>query len=285
MTALAYDMLADLCDRRIGMRDVACPLCGSSRRSPANRTRRVFRIWHRERGFISYHCARCGEGGWVREDGAGDNHLNERVVNDGDEDHAARQLQKVAWLWHRRRPVEGAPAEHYLRKVRGYAGTLPPTLGFLPPSRPEHHPALIAAFGIPDEIEPGILDIEEVLHGVHLTLLRPNGSGKTNTGRDKIMVGPSKGWPIVLAAPNDLLAIAVTEGIEDGLSVHQATGLGVWAAGSAGRMPALAEKVPPFIEAVTIYAHADEAGQRGMHGLADALVSRGIDVFIEGLAL
>ena len=85
--------------------------------------------------------------------------------------------------------------------------------------------------------------------------------------------------PIVIAPPNDLLGLAITEGIEDGLSVYQATGLGVWVAGSAGRMPGLADKVPNYIEAVTIYAHADEAGQRGANGLADALVERGVEVF------
>lgn len=40
------------------------------------------------------------------------------------------------------------------------------------------------------------------------------------------MIGRSKGAPIVLAPLNDLLGLIVTEGIEDALSAHQATGLG-----------------------------------------------------------
>ncbi|RWN58465.1 hypothetical protein [Mesorhizobium sp.] len=60
---------------------------------------------------------------------------------------------------------------------------------------------------------------------MHLTRLRPDGSGKAEEPA-KIMIGRSKGAPIVLAPLNDLLGLIVTEGIEDALSAHQATGLG-----------------------------------------------------------
>jgi hypothetical protein len=46
-------------------------------------------------------------------------------------------------------------------------------------------------------------------------------------------------------------------------------------------MPALADAVPSYIETITIYAHDDEAGQRGATGLADRLIQRGFEVFIE----
>ena len=79
---------------------------------------------------------------------------------------------------------------------------------------------MIAAFGIPEEPEPGVLAIaENEIRGVHLTRLKPDGSGKAGTERDKIMLGSSSGWPIVLAPANDLLALSITEGIEDGLTV------------------------------------------------------------------
>ena len=65
MTALTYTELADLCDQRLGMRDVACPLCGPSRHAPENRKRRVLRIWHQRPGFASFACARCGERGYA----------------------------------------------------------------------------------------------------------------------------------------------------------------------------------------------------------------------------
>ena len=284
MSALDYQTLTALCDGRIGCRDCLCPACGPSRRSLANKRRRTLRVWYKERGFASYCCQRCGAQGYARDADAADHHHHDRVVVVvGGKDHAARQIEKARWLWSRREPIGGSPAEVYLQRARGYGGPLPATLGFLLPSRPGHHPALIGAFGIADEIEPGLVEIhDDRLHGVHLTLLKPDGSGKAEVEPGKFMVGPSKGWPIVVAPPNDLLGLAITEGIEDALSVHQATGLGCWAAGSAGRMPALAGTMPDYIECVTIYAHADEAGQRGAEGLADGLVGRGFEVFIEG---
>ncbi|MGC2410952.1 MAG: toprim domain-containing protein [Methyloceanibacter sp.] len=292
---IAYAALADLCDGKLGQRDVPCPECGPDRRSPANRKRLTLRVWHREPGFATYSCARCGERGFARErDGtpapltlepAQINENLHRKADEHDHDYADRQLNKARRLWQHREPIAGSPAEIYLRRARGCRGEFPDTISFLPALKPEHHPALIAAFGIAGELEPGIIEINiEQVRGVHLTLLKADGSGKAGTDRDKIMLGASNGWPIVLAAPNDLLGLAITEGIEDALSVHQATGLGAWAAGSAGRMPALAERVPSYIETCTIYAHQDDAGRRGADQLADALLLRRVELRMEGIA-
>jgi hypothetical protein len=117
---------------------------------------------------------------------------------------------------------------------------------------------------------------------VHLILLRADGSGKANTYPEKLTVGQPSGRPIVIAPPNDLLGMAITEGIEDALSVHEATGLGAWAAGSAVYMPALADVVPNYIEGVTIYGHND-GGRHYALQLAEMLHQRGVEPFIEGL--
>jgi hypothetical protein len=200
-----------------------------------------------------------------------------------DNDHARRQHEKAAWLWSERQPIKGTIAERYLREARGITCPLPSTLGFLPSRKPEHHPAMIAAFALTDEIEPGLLGAPSGIEAVHLTLLKPDGSGKADTEPSKLVVGSPCNLPIVIAPPNDLLGLATTEGIEDALTAHQATGLGAWAAGSAGRMPGLAEIVPRYVEAVTIYSHADKAGRTGACGLAAALNRRVIEVFMEGL--
>jgi len=113
--------------------------------------------------------------------------------------------------------------------------------------------------GFADEPEPGILSISDAaVVGVHLTLLRPNGSGKAGVDINKRMIGPSLGSPLVLAPANDLLGFIVSEGIEDGLSGHEATGLGVWAAGSASRLPALADAMPPYADCVTVLVDDDD---------------------------
>lgn len=200
------------------------------------------------------------------------------------------QHRKARWLWSQRQPIEGTPAERYLREARGITCHLPPTLAYLAPTKPSHQPAMISAFAMAAEVEPGVLGAPLNVGSVHLTLLAQDGRGKADASPNKIIVGRPLGMPILLAPPNDLLGLAITEGIEDGLSVYQATGLGAMAAGAAGFMPALAgtkdatDVIPSFIECVTIYAHDDPAGRLYTTELARALDLRGIEVFIEGLA-
>jgi len=193
---------------------------------------------------------------------------------------AAAQQRKARWLWSQGKPTAGTIVETYLRSARRYGGPLPGTVLFLP-ARGNHLPAMIAPFGFPSEPEPGRLAMAagSVL-GVHITKLKADGSGKAGTAADKIMIGKSVGSPIVLAPANDLLGMVITEGIEDALSIHQATGLGAWAAGSASRMPGIAGAIPTWIECVTIVADDDFAGSRRSAELANRLAARGIDTSI-----
>jgi hypothetical protein len=200
----------------------------------------------------------------------------------------ADQHRKAAWLWSQRKPITGSIAERYLRS-RGITCALRATLGFLP-ARGKYPPAMIAAFGLCEESEPGLIISPHKVEAVHITRLLPDGSDRECGNKAKIMLGRSLGLPIVIAPPNDLLGMAITEGIEDALTAHEATGLGAWAAGSAGFMPKLAAMVPSYIEAVTIFAHADD-GQRFARELADALRrrkpregERPTEVRVEGLS-
>ncbi len=190
-------------------------------------------------------------------------------------DDRRRKLEMAQSLWRRRQPAAGSIVETYLRQTRGYQGPIPATIGFLP-ARGSHAPAMIAAFGIPEEPEPGKLAIDGDIKGIHLTRLKPDGSGKAGTACDKIMLGSSTGAPIVLAPMNDLLGLVICEGIETGLSLVEAMGCGVWAAGSAGRMVSLADAIPNCADCVTVIAEADEAGQKGAADLAAKLDERGI---------
>jgi hypothetical protein len=195
-----------------------------------------------------------------------------------------QQRDKAAWLWSQRQPIAGTIAETYLREARGIACPLPATMGYLPSRKPEHRDALIAAFAFADELEPGTIAAPHGVGAVHLTLLREDGSGKADCKPDKIVVGSPGGLPIVIAAPNDLLGLAIAEGIEDALSVYAATGLGAWAAGSAPFMPKLADAMPDYIEAVTVFAHTDRAGRYGAFELGAKLRNlRSTEVTIEGI--
>jgi hypothetical protein len=260
-----------------------CPVCGGTDRFSVNVKKRVF------------NCRRCQVGGDVialiqhLDDadfstavetiigpvGAKARYVTRPPQKQTNEDYECQQHRKALWLWQSRKPITGTVAEKYLRDARGYQRAIPAALAYLPPTKPGHQPAIIAAFGVPGHADVG---------AVHLTLLKPDGNDKADVQPNKIIVGSPRGQPIVLAPPNDLLGLAITEGVEDGLTARAATGLGVWAAGAAGFMPALADAVPEYIEVVTVFSHADQSGQKGAAALAEKLYARGFEVRIEGAA-
>jgi hypothetical protein len=125
MTKLYYDTLIDLVPSRFGKHDVACPLCGPERRTPANRKRRVLRIWHLEERFATYACARCGERGYARADGvivpgqvspAGSQLKPVEVSEDADQ---RVRIEFALQLWEASCPLRGTLGHTYLKKHRG----------------------------------------------------------------------------------------------------------------------------------------------------------------------
>jgi len=197
-----------------------------------------------------------------------------------DQEYKARQLSKAHYFWRISIPIQGTIAECYLREARAIRRRLPQTLRFLPATKDGYHPAMIGAYGFPNEPEPGTLSIEaSKIKGVQLTLLGPDGSGKAKTGdgKSKITIGESIGTPVVVASPNDLLGLAIAEGIEDALSTHESMGVGAWSAGGCSRMPTLAVSVPEYIEFVIIAADADPDGLKYARLLNQNLSQRGVD--------
>lgn len=264
---------------RVATYDIPCPVCGPSCRDPKNRKRRTLRIWRRHR-FASWHCVRCKITGNAHE--IGGKGVDPMLLADirskqavRDEAEARAKLAVAQSLYRRRRKPQGSIVEVYLREVRRCRGPIPPTFGFLP-ANDVHPPAMIAPFGFADEPKPRHLDLP--LHrvaGVHITRLKPDGSDKDGDPA-RIIVGRSSGRPIVLAPMNDVLGLIVCEGIETGLSLAEATGCGVWAAGAASRMPALADAVPSWVDCVAIAVEPDPAGRLGAHELVERLIERGL---------
>jgi putative DNA primase/helicase len=278
-----------------------CPICGGTDRFAVNIRKNLF------------NCRGCNAGGDAialvqHLDGvsfaeacatlAGEPPVSARseprpIIKPADDDTYERQQgRKARNLFRRSVPASGTLAETYLRS-RGITAPMPATVRFLAPISADHRPAMVVPFGLPDEPEPAILAIDDdAITAVHLTLLRPDGSGKADARPNKLVIGSPGGIPLVLAPLNDLLGLAITEGIEDALSAHQATGLGAWAAGSAGFMPKLIAAIEDLAareydaspECVTIFADSDDAGQRGARQLAEALVARGIETFVNGLS-
>jgi hypothetical protein len=96
--------------------------------------------------------------------------------------------------------------------------------------------------------------------GIHRTYLKADGSGKDDTGPQKMMLGRARHAAIRLV-PDDTVTygLAICEGIETGLSLR-AAGQPIWALGSAGAIAAFPRLAG--IECLTIFADHDEAGLR-----------------------
>jgi hypothetical protein len=267
----SFSELSHLSGGRSGVQAV-CPLCAPHRK-PGHRKLETLKIWVRDGGFATYSCAHCGAHGYAhdpstRKSGGRDWRsldfyrplaIPTTTPNPAEPEPDKGDLARM--LWRRTRPAAGTIVETYLRTRCCFVDT--PTVRFLP-ARGEHPPALIVPFGMPSELEPGILAIAgDDVRGVQLTKLRPDGSGKADIEPKKMTLGKCLGAPIVLAPPNDLLALVIAEGVEDALTAHIASGCGAWAAGGASRLPHLADSVPDWIESITILVDNNDAGHRG----------------------
>lgn len=271
--------------------DLSCPTCGPEAERQVNRVRKVLRVWRVSSSRLSYNCVRCGAKGVssiASPNTVRTTHKDTAIAGPAATLPPAQTMpprnvhereEKAKWLWRKSQPIAGTPAERYLREARAYGGPLPPTLRYLPASG-AYSCAMIAYCGVCPETEPGVLEVGQDPAAVHLTLLAPDGSKRL----EKRMIGPVSGRPIVLSAPNDGLGLAVTEGIEDGLSIYEASGLGVWAAGSAAHMAKLGSIVPRYIECVTLSQDANEAGRKACARLAHDLRARNLEVRILSIA-
>ncbi len=174
----------------------------------------------------------------------------------GSSDAEARKrwsLEKAARIWDEASDPAGTLVEAYLAS-RGLS--LPPDapLRFHPRAwrnadNGPHGPAMVALMTDAETSRAA---------GVHVTYLQPDGSGKADGGRQKIMLG-HVGVIRLVPNANVTTGLGLAEGIETALAVMQRAGWSpVWAATSAGAMrlfPVLAG-----IEALTIFADMDGPG-------------------------
>lgn len=170
--------------------------------------------------------------------------------------------------------------ERYIVQGRGLSGPVPKSLRFHPevwyPVTRTLSPCMLAP----------IYDIARVLKGLHCTWLAVKGNGKA--GKDAKRVTPSPKGPngekitghyrgshihVYDYIPGHTLAI--TEGIEDAIAIHQAVGCPVWAASSSSLMPSMV--LPDDVGEILICADADEAGEKAFV-LANRLVREGRSV-------
>jgi len=158
-------------------------------------------------------------------------------------------------LWREAKPIDGTPAERYLRDIRRVA--LPPAGADAIRYHPRvwhghdghHWPAMIALMTDPATGAPC---------GIHRTYLDPDDCMKAEVEPQKMMLGNA--GVVRLCADEDVtIGLGIAEGIETSLAVIRRGWTPLWAALSAGaiaRFPIL-----PGFEALTIFADADATGQ------------------------
>lgn len=153
-------------------------------------------------------------------------------------------------IWQATQPDSG-PIHAYLR-ARGLSGDVPVSLRFHPALRYERE--IVGEF--PAMVGPLVNAKDEVV-GIHRTYLQADGSAKADVLKPKMFLGAVRGAAIRLC--DDVgETIAITEGIETGLAVQEATGLPTWVAGSAGNLRSI--ELPASVIRVYICADHDENG-------------------------
>lgn len=168
------------------------------------------------------------------------------------EEDQARQRKKTntarKW-WNEARPINDTPAEKYLRG-RGITIPLPPTLRYHPSLMHGptglYLPALVAAICVWPGREPS---------AVQRIFIKMDGSGKAPVSNPKRTYGPPCGGAVRLAPAGEVLALS--EGIETGLSVQQVDELPTWAClGTSGLAGVV---LPDEARQVKIYADHDSS--------------------------
>ena len=152
-------------------------------------------------------------------------------------------------IWRQSQPAAGTIVGQYLRSRGIDLASMPEALRFHPALKHESgqtFPAMVAA----------VRDVSGTMVAIHRTFLRPDGSGKADVTKPKMMLGPVHGAAVRLTEAGERVVIG--EGIESSLSVHVSTSRSTWAALSAGGIANL--ELPPTARDITIAVDNDDDG-------------------------
>jgi DNA primase len=171
--------------------------------------------------------------------------------------------------WQEAGPIDGSPAERYLR-MRGINGPIPPTLRYgRPPlwidprtgkKGPRHH-ALIAA----------CQNITGRVTGIHRTFVEADGQ-LAPLRRPKQSLGQIRGGAVRLGP--EASEVIICEGPEDGLTIQELLpSTPVWVALGTGNMPTM--MLPPGIKRVLVAGDNDAPGRRAVEAACEVFRIQG----------
>ncbi len=175
-------------------------------------------------------------------------------------------------LWCASLPADGTIVETYLRS-RGLTCLIPEAIRFIPEHKHKEtgkkFPLMLARV---DKIG------EEGPVAVHRTFLKKDGSGKADVTPNKKSLGQLSQGGVFLSNPG--MYIAISEGIETGLTFQQATGIPTIAALSTSGMEGLILSALPLAQKVFIIADNDPPGLNAAVNVARRLEAEGRNVHI-----
>lgn len=203
------------------------------------------------------------------------------------EEEVAKRKDVLRKIWAKTAPVQGTPAEVYLRS-RGIKGDVSDVNCL------RYHPRLMY---MDETMEkplwiPGLLAIYSDEAGkpltMHRTFLKPDGSGKADVAAPKKIIAPPgdiRGGAIRIDAPmideDGNGVIGLCEGIENALSIREATGCPMWV-GYSDRVMTMV-KLDPLIKTVIVWADIEPsgAGLSAANDIKEKLEAEGREVIIE----
>ena len=186
----------------------------------------------------------------------------------------SKTADKIDFILSRTEPLLRSLAQTYLTS-RGVAAPQTPDLLFHPDvtywETKTSHPAMIAV----------VRDVSGERTAIHRTYLQPDGSGKADVKKPRMMLGSVACGAVRLGNIGEAGVLGISEGIETGLSVMAACPqLPVWAALSAGNMAKL--QIPPEAARIILLADHDasKAGMRAARKTAQRFILEGRKVWI-----
>lgn len=274
--SFTLDDVSSLAGNRLGVHDVACPQCGPQCKSPANRKRRVLRVWWEEQAFARYRCARCELQGYTREGGAHYVRTPQPLPACHEPPDDAERSERAITIWKETVPLTGTPADTYLRR-RGvpYDG---PALRW--------HPSCPFGKGVRVGCMIGLVTNIHTNEpqAIHRTAMDPQGRKLSELGSNgRLTYGPIGGGAIMLTPHADVsTVIAIGEGIETTLSIRNLVDLEampVWSLMAANQLAAFPALTG--LECLWIGVDNDESGtgQRAADEATRRWAGAGCEVF------
>jgi hypothetical protein len=183
-----------------------------------------------------------------------------------------RNQQLALRIWTEAKPIAGTIAESYLANRIGRITAFPEDLRFHAgcPRGNQKLPALVALLRDVRSDEP---------KAIQRIYLAPDGSDRLRDAMGKATLGPATG-AVCKLSPNEgvTAGLGIAEGVEKGLALLAIGWAPIWATVGTSTMTNM--PVLSGIEALTIFADADKAGQRAADSCATRWAESGAEVKI-----